>query len=262
MDATLSMKRSVLHMCVVAFMFAVVGLLWWGAQGMHAVEVVGETNAVSTAASTSVVPFPQVVAPEESFDNFHPNAIDIGFAQGMTEHHQQALEISYSVLDRASPEVSALAHRIILNQSSEIGRMQGWLEVWGAPPVATVQVVNGGQPVDEKVPMNEQMDIEEAMARSICGVPFSESGMATQEEINALQNMQGAALDTRFLQLMIRHHQGGVRMAQRAESKSATPLVQGVAKVMAYEQYQEVNMMLMLLQQLGGTPLRSIRLGF
>lgn len=271
MDAILGIKRNMLYVCALVCVLLVVGLVCWGAQGMHAVEVVGaskaetksETQAALDTGLANVHAFAQPIVADGQADNFRPNTIDVEFAQGMTEHHQQALEMSYSVLDRASPEVSALAHRIILNQSSEIGRMQGWLEVWGAPPVAAVQVLNaeqfaGGGAVGE----NARMSIEEAMARSICGVPFSESGMATQEEINALQNMQGEALDTRFLQLMIRHHEGGVRMAQRAKSQSATPLVQGVAKVMAYEQFQETNMMLMMLHQLGGAPLPSIRLGF
>ena len=41
-------------------------------------------------------------------------------------------------------------------------------------------------------------------------------GMATPAQMTKLQTLHGSALDIFFLQLMIRHHQGGIEMAQYA----------------------------------------------
>jgi len=45
-------------------------------------------------------------------------------------------------------------------------------------------------------------------------------GMATQSQVDELQTLPPAQLDIRFLQLMIRHHQGGVMMAHAALEKA------------------------------------------
>ena len=41
-------------------------------------------------------------------------------------------------------------------------------------------------------------------------------GMATEDELANLRALSGTAFDVEFLRLMIRHHQGGLDMAQYA----------------------------------------------
>ncbi len=50
-------------------------------------------------------------------------------------------------------------------------------------------------------------------------------GMATPAQMTKLQTLHGKALDIVFLQLMIRHHQGGVAMAQYAAAHATQPYV-------------------------------------
>ena len=58
-----------------------------------------------------------------------------------------------------------------------------------------------------------------------------------------------------FLQLMIRHHQGGLEMAQYAADHAGKSYVRDLAQSMINAQSAEVIEMERLLRQLGGSPL-------
>ena len=61
------------------------------------------------------------------------DSVDVGFAQDMTVHHQQAVQMASWERDHTTdPELKQLAADIEATQTSQIGRMQGWLELWGA----------------------------------------------------------------------------------------------------------------------------------
>ncbi len=63
-----------------------------------------------------------------------PTDVDIGFAQDMIVHHQQAIVMAAYARERtASDEVRALAATIDAAQQREIGQMTGWLQSWGEP---------------------------------------------------------------------------------------------------------------------------------
>lgn len=63
-----------------------------------------------------------------------PSKVDIGFAQDMSVHHRQAVEIGDLARDRGkSADVRQLGYDIATTQLGQIGRMQGWLTLWGAP---------------------------------------------------------------------------------------------------------------------------------
>ncbi|NLE78254.1 MAG: DUF305 domain-containing protein, partial [Rhodococcus sp.] len=61
------------------------------------------------------------------------SAVDIGFAQDMSVHHEQALFISQNLDDNVSPVVYQLAQQIIAKQTAEIGTLRGWLMLVDAP---------------------------------------------------------------------------------------------------------------------------------
>ena len=62
------------------------------------------------------------------------DSVDVGFAQDMSTHHQQAVEMATWERDHTtSPELRQLAYDIESTQEAQIGRMQGWLALWGAP---------------------------------------------------------------------------------------------------------------------------------
>ncbi|MEU2014092.1 DUF305 domain-containing protein, partial [Nocardia sp. NPDC019302] len=63
-----------------------------------------------------------------------PDPVDVGFSQDMSAHHAQAVEMAGVVLVRSTDtEVRRLAYDILTTQQSQIGRMQGWLQLWGEP---------------------------------------------------------------------------------------------------------------------------------
>ena len=131
------------------------------------------------------------------------DSVDVGFAQDMTVHHAQAVAMATWERDHtADPVLRQLAFDIETGQIAQVGRMQGWLALWQAPTLPT-----GGH-------MAWMRDVP---GHSDHGAGVERMpGMATEEELASLRASTGAALDVRFLQLMLRHHEGGVEMARYA----------------------------------------------
>ena len=156
---------------------------------------------------------------------------EVTFARDMAAHHAQAVEMALIVRDRsADEELRRFALDIILTQQAQIGQMQGWLAVWGRP-------LAGSRP-DMQMP-----------------------GMATQQQVNELQALPVAAMETSFLQLMIRHHQAGVAMAQAALGQTRRPEVVRLARAIVQGQQSEIAYMEQLLKQRGApapTPLEPM----
>jgi uncharacterized protein (DUF305 family) len=80
-------------------------------------------------------------------------------------------------------------------------------------------------------------------------------GMATEDELANLRSLSGTAFDVEFLRLMIRHHQGGLEMAQYAQQHGETDVVRSLAKSIADSQTAETELMKGMLADRGGTPL-------
>ncbi|ODA71580.1 DUF305 domain-containing protein [Streptomyces sp. AVP053U2] len=119
------------------------------------------------------------------------NAADVAFAKGMIPHHRQAVEMADLAPSRAgSAEVKALAEQIKKAQDPEIKTLSGWLTSWG-----------------EEVPAEGTMDHSEHGASGM-------SGMMTAEEMDKLKDSSGKAFDTAFMEMMIKHHESAVSMAE------------------------------------------------
>lgn len=158
-----------------------------------------------------------------------PSAVDIGFAQDMTVHHQQAVEMATAALTgTTNPAVTTLARSILVSQSKEIGILQGWLSLWDAP------MLPAGPPM---VWMKDAA--HDHSGASAGGMP----GMATMNQMERLRAARGPAFDRLFLRLMIRHHRGGVPMADAAVRSARLAAVRSLAGLMSYEQQQEIAAM-------------------
>ena len=130
-----------------------------------------------------------------------------------------------------APDIRAAADQIRISQWREIGTLTGWLELVGAPPQAPAA----------------PDDHHGAHTGPTAAMP----GMASNEELTRLYHAAGRDRDILFLQLMIRHHQGGVEMAAAAADSTA-PAVRARAVSMVNGQQQEIASMSVLLHQRGG----------
>ncbi|MFC9440753.1 DUF305 domain-containing protein [Nocardia sp. NPDC057030] len=176
------------------------------------------------------------------------NPVEIGFVQDMTAHHQQAL-IMVQRLDRnVDPGVLLLAQQLDDTQRLEIGTMLGWLRLADASPVPARPMAwmhtGDAAPHDHSVAQPSQPTTGTSMP-----------GMATMAELDALAAARGRDAEIRFLQLMFRHHQGGIAMAQEADRLLPSGPVKETARSMIHAQGQEAGLMGILLTQRGAAPL-------
>jgi uncharacterized protein (DUF305 family) len=167
------------------------------------------------------------------------DSVDVGFSRDMATHHLQGVEMANLVADRSSDQaVRLLAFDISSTQTNQVGRMQGWLSLWGYSPTGGEQMSWMGG------------DMHMHMAGS--GLM---PGMATEDELANLRSLSGTAFDIEFLRLMIRHHEGGLEMAQYAQAHGETDVVRSLAKSIAETQTAETKAMTDMLTARGGTPL-------
>ncbi len=78
--------------------------------------------------------------------------------------------------------------------------------------------------------------------------------MATDAELAQLSTARGRELDVLFLTLMIRHHRGGITMAQHAAAHARETDVRALARVMVINQAVEIDQMQADLRALGSPP--------
>jgi uncharacterized protein (DUF305 family) len=118
---------------------------------------------------------------------------DIRFMQGMIAHHAQAIYMTrLAAGHQANPRLLKLANKIDQSQVAEIRLMQGWLQA------------------------NKQFTPDTSSWRTM-HMP----GMLTDAQLAELEAAHGADFDRAFLNLMIQHHTGALKMVA---DLFATPL--------------------------------------
>src|SRR6476620_10064976 len=109
---------------------------------------------------------------------------DVEFMQGMIAHHAQAIVMSrMAESHRANPQVLKLSNKIEQSQVPEIRIMQNWL-------------TRNNQFAPDTSSWHHMM-----MA-----------GMLTSEQLKELDAARGVAFDRAYLQMMIQHHAGALKM--------------------------------------------------
>ena len=165
-----------------------------------------------------------------SADAAEHNDQDVAFAQGMIPHHEQAIEMSDMVIERGErAEVKALAEQIKEAQAPEIETLRGWLEDWGESEAAEAEH-GGGHGASED---------------------DGEMTMMSEEEMAELEKASGGELDRMFLEMMIRHHEGAIAMAQTELEAGQYPEAKEMAQVIIDTQQEEIDRMTELLETLG-----------
>ena len=111
---------------------------------------------------------------------------DVEFMQGMIAHHAQAIHMSrMAEAHGANPRLLRLATKIDQSQVAEIRIMQEWLRS------------NGQVAPDTSSWRTMKMD-----------------GMLTEEQLKELDAAKGVAFDRLFLEYMIQHHEGALKMVK------------------------------------------------
>lgn len=166
------------------------------------------------------------------------NSAEAGFARDMKTHHGQAVEMAMLLLPRVEAiegpdsQMVAFLRDIILTQQNQIGQMEGWLHVWDLPlgsdqsPMAWMgHEVNGLMP-----------------------------GMATSDQVAALNTLPENEAVISFLQLMIVHHQSAVDMANAILDRTDVDVVRTLAQSIINTQQAEISLMQEFLGQYQAQP--------
>lgn len=150
---------------------------------------------------------------EESAASF--NDADVAFAQGMIPHHEQAVEMATLAAERAESDgVKDLAARIESGQDPEVEMMRRWLEDWDEPVDGAGMEMGEGAEVD---------------------------GMMSGDDIQALEDAEGAEFDGQFLEMMVEHHRGAVRMAETELVEGGSPDALALAQEVIDTQTAEIE---------------------
>src|SRR4051812_29622239 len=151
------------------------------------------------------------------------DSVDAGFSRDMSRHHLQGVEMANLARERTTdPEIRSLAFDISATQTNQVGRMQGWLSLWGLTPTDGTPMAWMGDTGHDHMDMGGLMP-----------------GMATEDELAELQSLPGTEFDVQFLRLMIRHPQGGRDMAEYAAQHAELAPVRSLARSIAETQTAE-----------------------
>jgi uncharacterized protein (DUF305 family) len=171
---------------------------------------------------------------------------EAGFARDMATHHAQAVEMSFVIRDKSGDqELRVLAYDIIVTQSTQRGVFMGWLQEWGLPQAST-------RPRMAWMPGHAQMTPAAGTG------PVLMHGMATEAELQRLRAATGRDAEVLFLQLMIRHHEGGVLMARAVRDLSRRRDVVQMATSIDEGQRVEIATMTEMLARRDARPYPSL----
>lgn len=165
---------------------------------------------------------------------------DVRFVQDMIPHHQQALEMSALAPARTNrPQVLEAARRIEASQSGEIRFMKEWLAARG-----------------QKVP--------EPAEHAAMHLHHTMQGMASPEQMSALAAAKSTDFDRMFLELMIRHHDGALKMVEKLLEQPGSafdPVLFEFTTSITNDQSAEIERMNVLLATLSTDPRAGLAAG-
>lgn len=168
---------------------------------------------------------------------------DAGFARDMQVHHTQAIEMAMEIYRKTEdPELRILSYDIATTQSGQRGEMFGWLVQWG--------LSQSGGPLMAWMADSDEHSHGDTSQKTDAELR-AEMGMATDAQLADLRAATGSTADCLFLDLMIRHHQGAIPMAEAVVELGDQPRVAEVAETMVSGQSAEIEAMRDIQTRLG-----------
>ena len=165
---------------------------------------------------------------------------DVDFMQDMIIHHHQALLMAKLVAPSTNNQaILDLAGRIDVSQADEISFMQDWLKER-----------------EEQVPDPTEEHSEHTHHNMV--------GMASPEEMAQLDQSQSTDFDRLFLQLMITHHDGAIKMVEELREQPGStydPLLNEFTSDVTNDQAVEIERMNALLIDLSNDPRAGLKAG-
>lgn len=172
---------------------------------------------------------------------------EAGFSRDMQAHHAQAIAMAMEIYRKTEDdELRILSYDIATGQAGQRGEMFDWLVQWGLPQsggpmMAWMSASEAGHAHGAAEPGETLTDEEARVAM----------GMASDAELSALAAATGQEADCLFLELMIRHHEGAIPMAEAVIELGAEPRVLSVAESIRAGQTAEIDAMESMRQRLG-----------
>jgi uncharacterized protein (DUF305 family) len=175
------------------------------------------TFALLGAAAIALVILVVVVALDDDGDSDAARETDGAFIAEMVPHHESAIEMAEIALRRAEHgEVEGLARDIIDSQGTEIDQLEAAHERIFGEPLAAASAEHG-----------------------TLGLPAHEAGM--EADVAALEKAK--PFDLAFIDMMIPHHQGAIRMARIELERGSDEELANLATAIIEAQSAEIEQM-------------------
>jgi uncharacterized protein (DUF305 family) len=205
-----------------------------------AAVAIGGCSSEEPPRAESTAPVVQLGAPGEPNRTLSPEELsamtaptyveqDVTFVRHMLYHHEQAMEMTAMVDERAgSDRVKLLAERMTISQESEMEQMQQWLAQR-----------------DESLRDPRDPDHSHA-ARTM-------PGLITDEQMTTLEAARGEEFDRLFLESMIVHHQGAITMVEELYDAGGglESEIDSIARHVVADQGIEISRMQGMLAEMG-----------
>ena len=167
------------------------------------------------------------------------NAVDRAFVREMVPHHQMAVEMAQMAeMQGEHAEIKTLAAAIVEDQNAEIKALKRIARRLGVTPA--------------KMPSEGGMHAHDQMMRDAdtLGLSMDEMGMDMD-----MKELDGAnPFDREFIDMMVMHHQGAIRMARAERRNGRDAQLRRIARSIVLAQAKEIRQMNAWRKQWYGAP--------